>query len=105
MGISETRHGLELIDLAIYMDGSATKGTANDGEGIMFTAGKPSNSTFHHSCAISASIWCSSFHAEMKAIKWHCRLSRQKSNTESTKSQRQPIRPFPYRKPPTCNTS
>ena len=56
-------------DLTIYMDGSATNGTAIGVGGILDTVGHPSNPTIHHSYAILAGTWSSSFQAEMKAIK------------------------------------
>ena len=55
--------------LAIYSDGSATNGTAMGEGGILFTAGHPSNPTIHHSYAIPAGTWSSSYQAETKAIK------------------------------------
>ena len=56
-------------DLTIYTDGSATNGTAIGGGGILFTAGNLSNHAIHHSYAMPVGTWCSSFQAEMKAIK------------------------------------
>ena len=48
---------------------SAANGTTIGGEGILVTDGHPSNPTVHHSYAIPAGTWCSSFQAEMKAMK------------------------------------
>ena len=57
-------------NLTIYTDGSAkNRRTAIGGEGILLTAGHQSNPTIHHSYAIQAGKRCSSFQAEMKAIK------------------------------------
>ena len=56
-------------DLIIYADGSATNGTVIGGGGILLNAGHPSNPTIHHSYAIPAGTWYSSFQAEMKAIR------------------------------------
>ena len=41
-------------DLIIYMDGSATNGTAIGGRGILATVGHPSNPAIHHSYGIPA---------------------------------------------------
>ena len=56
-------------DLIIYSDGLATNGTAIGGVGILATAGNPSKHTIHHSCDMPVGTWCSSFQAEMMAIK------------------------------------
>ena len=61
--------GWSSYDLAIYMDGSAMNGTAMDGRGIFPTACHTSDPIIHHSFFIPAGSWCSSFQAEMKAIK------------------------------------
>ena len=57
------------LDLAIYTDCSATNGTSIGGGGILLTADHASNPTNLNSYAIPAGSWCSSFQAEMKAIK------------------------------------
>ena len=60
-------------DLAIYTDGSAKNGTAIGGGGVLVTAGPPSKTAIYHYNAMPAGTWCSSFQAEMKATKRHCR--------------------------------
>ena len=56
-------------DLTIYTDGSTANSTATGWGGIMLTDRHPSNPTIQHSYAIPAGKWCSSYQAEMKAIK------------------------------------
>ena len=56
-------------DLTIYTDGSAMNCTAIGGGGILVTDGHQSNPTIHHSYATLTGTRCSSFQAEMKAIK------------------------------------
>ena len=44
-------------------------GTEMGGGSILVTTGHPCDPTSHHSYAMLASTWCSSFPAEVKAIK------------------------------------
>ena len=89
-------------DLTICTDCSAMNGTAIGGGGILLTADHQSNPTIHHSYAIPAGTWCSSIQAEMKAIKKALHIIQaEESPPESPNSQRQPISPATYRKPPT----
>ena len=67
-------------DITIYSDGSAKNGTAIGGGDILVNAGHPSNLAIHHSYVIPAGTWFSSFQAETRQLKRHCRLSRQKSH-------------------------
>ena len=69
MVVAETCQGMSSYDLAFYTDGSASNGTAIGGVGILLTAGHPRSPTIRHSYAILAGTWCSSFQAEMKAVK------------------------------------
>ena len=56
-------------NLSIYTDGSVTNSTEIGGGGILITSDHQSNPTIHLSYAILAGPLCSSFQADMKAIK------------------------------------
>ena len=68
-GCSRLAKNWSSYNLTIYTDGTATNSTAIGGGGNLFTAGHPGNPTIHRSYAIPTGTWCSSFQAEMKAIK------------------------------------
>ena len=53
----------------IYIDDLTIDGNATGGGGILVSTGHPSDPTVHLSYAIPAGKWCSSFQAEMKAVK------------------------------------